>query len=109
LSQYPANFKAGSNSSSIGLSSQRRHRTVGGVKTITTREFFRSMTTVEMLHPGQSLAVTQKGKPLFTVTRVGKPPRLTREDLDRRAVRLSGRKRKLNVVRGIIELRKRGR
>ncbi len=92
-----------------GLSSERQHCTLAEVKTITTREFFRSVTTVEMLNPGQSLAVTQRGKPFFTVTRVGKRPRLSREDLDRRAVKLSGRGGKLNVVRGIIQLRKRGR
>lgn len=76
------------------------------VKTITTREFFHSPTSVKMLSPGQSLAVTDKGKPSFTVTRAGKRPRLSREDLDRRAVKLS---RKVDVVQGLIELRRQAR
>ena len=79
------------------------------MKTITTREFFHSPATVKTLRPGQSLAVTDNGKPSFTIIKAGRRPRLTQADLDRRAVRIASHKGEVNLVEGIIELRRQGR
>jgi hypothetical protein len=80
--------------------------TFNTVKTVTTREFFHSPTSVKTLRPGQSLAVTDDGKPSFTVTKAGKRPRLTRDDLDRRAVTIG---RKADLVADIITMRRQSR
>ena len=55
------------------------------MKMITTREFFHSPGLVKILRPGQSLVVTDNGKPALTVTRIGKRPRKTLADLEREA------------------------
>ncbi len=58
------------------------------MKTITTREFFHAPSLVKSLQPGQSLMVTDKAAPAFTVTRVGKRPVKTRSDLEREAAEI---------------------
>ena len=52
---------------------------------MTTREFFHSPGLVKSLRPGQSLMVTDKGEPAFTVTKAGTRPIKTAEDLRREA------------------------
>lgn len=55
------------------------------MKTLTTREFFHSPGLVKALRSGQSIVVTDNGKPALLVTKAGKRPRRTREDLEREA------------------------
>ncbi len=55
------------------------------MKTITTREFFHAPSLVKSLQPGQSLVVTDKGAPAFTVTKIGRRRVKTRVDLEREA------------------------
>jgi len=55
------------------------------MKTMTTREFFHSPGLLKSLRPGQSLTVTDKGEPAFTVTKAGKRRIKTVEDLKREA------------------------
>jgi hypothetical protein len=74
------------------------------VKTVATREFFHSPTIVKGLHPGQSLAVTDNGKPSFRVIKEGKRPRRTLEELERATISLPGRK-KTNLVKAILEMK----
>ena len=52
---------------------------------MTTREFFHSPGLMKSLRPGQSVTVTDKGEPAFTVTRAGKRQIKTAEDLRREA------------------------
>ena len=79
-------------------------RYVKRVKTITTREFFHSPLTVKALHPGQSLAVTDNGKPSFVVTKAGKRPRRTLQELEEDSVKVAGKR--LELVKGILDLRR---
>ena len=58
---------------------------VGRMKTVTTREFFHAPSLVTSLDPGQSLIVTEKGDPKFTVTRTGRRPIKTAANLRREA------------------------
>jgi hypothetical protein len=51
------------------------------MKTLSTREFFHAPGLVKSLWPGQSLVVTDNGEPSFTVTKAGKRPVKTIEDL----------------------------
>ena len=81
------------------------YRYVKRVKTITTREFFHSPLSVKALHPGQSLAVTDNGKPSFVVTKAGKRPKRSIDDLKKDAVAVGGRK--LELVKEILDLRRR--
>lgn len=77
------------------------------MKTITTREFFHSPGLVSSLHAGQSLVVTDNGKPNFVVTKAGNRPRKTLADLNREA--RSHFKRKLpktDYVQYLIDLKK---
>ncbi len=55
------------------------------MKTLTMREFFHSPGLARSLKPGQSFLVTDNGKPSLIVTKAGKRPRKTREDLEREA------------------------
>lgn len=55
------------------------------MKTVTTREFIHTPGLVKCLRPGQSLLVTDNGKPSFTVTKAGKRKHRTRADLEREA------------------------
>ena len=43
------------------------------MKTVTTREFYHNPSLVEQLPSGDSLRVTSRGKPSFSVTKLGKP------------------------------------
>lgn len=52
------------------------------MKTLTTREFFHSPAIVKALRSGQSIVVTDNGKPALVVTKAGKRPRKTRADLE---------------------------
>jgi antitoxin (DNA-binding transcriptional repressor) of toxin-antitoxin stability system len=55
------------------------------MKTLTTREFFHSPGLVKALRPGQSIVVTDNGKPALTVTKAGERPRRSRAELEREA------------------------
>lgn len=55
------------------------------MKTLTTREFFHSPGLVKGLRSGESILVTDKGKPALVVTKPGKRPRKSRADLEREA------------------------
>ena len=77
------------------------------MKTLTTREFFHSPGLVKSLRPGQSLVVTDNGKPALTVTKAGQRPRRSREDLEREAREIfPGARPKTNFTNLISELRK---
>jgi antitoxin (DNA-binding transcriptional repressor) of toxin-antitoxin stability system len=52
------------------------------MKTMTTREFFHSPGIVKALRSGQSVVVTDNGKPALVVTKAGKRPRRSRADLE---------------------------
>jgi hypothetical protein len=58
---------------------------VGRMKTLTTREFFHSPGMLKSLRSGQSIVVTDKGKPTLIVTKAGKRPRRSRKVLEREA------------------------
>ena len=58
------------------------------MKTLTTREFFHSPSLVKALNPGQSLLVTDQGKPSIVVTRSGKRPRRSIEAMEQEARRI---------------------
>ena len=55
------------------------------MKTLTTREFFHSPGLVKALRPGQSILVTDNGKPSITVTKAGERARKSLADLEREA------------------------
>ena len=77
------------------------------MKTMTTREFFHSPGLVKSLRPGQSMIVTDNGKPAMTVTKAGQRPRRTREELEREAHEIfPGRRPKINFTALIQDLRK---
>jgi hypothetical protein len=77
------------------------------MKTLTTREFFHSPGLSKSLRPGQSLVVTDNGKPAFTVTKAGQPKRKTAEDMLREAAEICdpGRPR-VNLTAEIKRLKK---
>jgi antitoxin (DNA-binding transcriptional repressor) of toxin-antitoxin stability system len=52
------------------------------MKTMTTREFFHSPGIVKALRSGQSVVVTDNGKPALLVTKAGRRPRRSRAELD---------------------------
>ena len=53
------------------------------MKTMTTREFFHSPGIVKALRSGQSVVVTDNGKPALIVTKAGKRPRRSLADLQK--------------------------
>ena len=55
------------------------------MKTLTTREFFHSPGLVKSLRSGQSILVTDSGKPAFKVTKTGERRIKTADDLRREA------------------------
>ena len=77
------------------------------MKTVTAREFFHWPSTVKALHPGQSLAVTDNGRPSFVVTKAGKRPRPTLADLEREAREICphARKHRVNFTEAIRDLK----
>ena len=63
----------------------RPSRMFDAMKTLTTREFFHSPGLVKGIRAGQSIVVTDNGKPALIVTKAGKRPRKTRAELEREA------------------------
>ncbi len=53
------------------------------MKTMTTREFFHSPGIVKALRSGQSVVVTDNGKPALIVTKPGKRPRRSLAELEK--------------------------
>ncbi len=74
------------------------------MKTVTVREFYHNAGLVDGLPEGQQLVVTSKGKPKFVVTK-SRPPRMTRELAEQRAVG-SGKGKKFDGVAFIRSLKK---
>lgn len=64
-------------------------RSVGRMKTVSTREFYHNTKLVDSLPAGGQLLVTSNGKPKFVVTRSGARPRMTVEMARARAVDLT--------------------
>src|SRR5260370_13497916 len=62
---------------------QRPSQMFDGVKTMTTREFFHSPGIVKALRSGQSVVVTDNGKPALIVTKAGQRPRRSLADLEK--------------------------
>ena len=78
------------------------------MKTLTTREFFHSPGIVKALRAGQSVIVTDNGKPALVVTKAGKRPRKTRADLEREAREICpNNKPKVNFTAALRELKAR--
>jgi hypothetical protein len=76
------------------------------MKTLTTRELFHSPGLLKSLRPGQTLAVTDNGQPAFTVTKAGKRPRKTMEDIEREARLVSPKAEpKVNFAEAIRQLK----
>jgi hypothetical protein len=81
--------------------------TLDTVKTLTIREFFLSPDSVKAMRPGQSIVVTDNGKPALMVTKIGKRPRKTRADLERQGQEIFGGDRpKVNFTAIIRQLKK---
>jgi hypothetical protein len=77
------------------------------MKTISTREFFHAASLVKNLRPGQSLLVTDNGNPNFTVTKAGRRPVKTADDLRREAKEIfPENRRKVNFSSLIRKLKK---
>jgi antitoxin (DNA-binding transcriptional repressor) of toxin-antitoxin stability system len=77
------------------------------MKTVTTREFIHAPGLVRSLRPGQSLLVTDNGKPSFTVTKAGERKFKTGEDLEREAREICpDRGKKVNFTAMLRELKK---
>jgi hypothetical protein len=77
------------------------------MKTLTTREFFHSPALAKTLRPGQSILVTDNGKPALTVTRAGQRRRKTRADLEREALDICpDAKPKVDFTAALRELKK---
>jgi antitoxin (DNA-binding transcriptional repressor) of toxin-antitoxin stability system len=78
------------------------------MKTLTTREFFHSPGLVKALRPGQSILVTDNGKPALTVTKTGNRPRKSRADLEREALEICpDAKPKVNFTAALRDLKAR--
>lgn len=77
------------------------------MKTVTTRKFFHAPSLVKTLQPGQSLIVTDKGAPAFTITKAGKRPVRTRAELERIAASITQDGPKVNFTSAIKEMKKR--
>lgn len=76
------------------------------MKTLTTREFFHSPGLVKAMRAGQSIVVTDKGKPALIVTKAGRRPRKTRADLEREALEICPKASpKVNFTAALKELK----
>jgi len=76
------------------------------MKTITAKEFFHTPSMLRRSYPGQTLVVTDNGKPSVTVSKVGRRPRLSRAELAKRAIDTkSGKKFDFVAARRKIETR----
>jgi antitoxin (DNA-binding transcriptional repressor) of toxin-antitoxin stability system len=58
------------------------------MKTLTAREFFHSPGLVKAMRSGQSILVTDKGKPALIVTKAGRRHRKKRTELEREALEI---------------------
>ena len=77
------------------------------MKTLTTREFYHAPALARSLRPGQSLLVTDKGKPNLIVTKAGKRGVKTRADLVRDASQISPKSGpKVDFTAAMRELKK---
>lgn len=76
------------------------------MKTLTAREFFHSPGIVTAMPAGQSIVVTENGKPALIVTKAGKRPRKTRADFEREAREICPHSRpKVNFTAALTELK----
>ena len=77
------------------------------MKTLTSREFFQSPSVAQKLTAGETVLVTDNGKASLIVTKVVRPPRKTRADLEREALEICPRSRghKVNFTEAIRELK----
>lgn len=77
------------------------------MKTLTTREFFKSPSIIKALRPGQSILVTEDGRHALTVTKANERPRKTRADLEREAREIcpDPRRQKVDFTAAIRELK----
>ena len=76
------------------------------MKTLTSREFFQSPSVAQKMPAGETVLVTDNGKASLIVTKVVRPPRKTRADLEREAQQVSRRKGpKINFTEAIRELK----
>ena len=77
------------------------------MKTATTREFYHTPALVKGLRPGQTLIVTDDGKPSFTVTKAKERRIKTAADLRREATEICSPDRpKINLTALMKELKK---
>jgi hypothetical protein len=77
------------------------------MRKVTKSTFFHSPRLLNTLGPGQTLIVTEKGATSFTVTKAGKRPVKTAEDLHREACKMfPGDRPKVNFTEIIKTLRK---
>jgi hypothetical protein len=78
------------------------------MKTISAREFYHAPALITSLHAGQSLMVTDNGRPNFIVTKAGRRPRKTVADLEREAREIIPRKApKTNYAKYLMSLKTR--
>ena len=77
------------------------------MKTMTAREFFQRPNKVKAIPPGQTLIVTANGKPSLLITKAGERVRRSRKELEGSAIKLHGRKRKLDLAKAISRMRSR--
>jgi antitoxin (DNA-binding transcriptional repressor) of toxin-antitoxin stability system len=78
------------------------------MKTLTTREFFHAPGLVKALRAGQSIVVTDNGRPALIVTKAGSRPRRTRSQLEREARDICpGTKPRVNFTAALAELKTR--
>jgi antitoxin (DNA-binding transcriptional repressor) of toxin-antitoxin stability system len=78
------------------------------MKTMTTREFFHSPGIVKALRSGQSVVVTDNGKPALIVTKAGKRPRRSLADLQKENREIFPETRpKWNLTQALKELKTR--
>jgi hypothetical protein len=76
------------------------------MKTLTTGELLHSPGLLKGLKPGETITVSDKGLPSFTVTKTGKRPRKTMADIEREARLVSPRATpKANFTEGIRTLK----
>ena len=77
------------------------------MRTLTTREFFRSPGLLKTLRPGQTLLVTINGVPSFTVIKAGERPRRALEELRREARKIfPGNGTKVNFTAAMRGMKK---
>jgi hypothetical protein len=77
------------------------------MKTLTSREFFESPAVAKKLSAGETVLVTDDGKDCLVVTKLVKPPRKTREQLEQEAREICPNPRpyKVNFTEALRELK----